>query len=483
MTAPPQKPQRKQFHSPKGMRDFYPQDMAVRRYIENVWRTVSINHGFDEVEGPTFENLELYTHKSGPGIASELFQVFSGKDEAERAELQKTGQAPFALRPEFTPTLARMVAAKANSLPMPIKWFAIPSHFRAERPQRGRLREFMQWNVDFISNDESIDSRTQADVEVIACAIDALRSLRLTSEQFRVRVSNRDVISRLMSERLEVSAENLDAVFQLIDRKSKLDDQKFYEQASQLDLTDEAINALRVLGEYRWGANAAWDAICKGVLTPFGQFNSTADQDHYFGELKAFHSLVHQCQFQEFVTYDLSIVRGLAYYTGTVFEIHEATGAERAIAGGGRYDNLIESFGGPKLPACGFGMGDVVLGNLLHDKGLLPEDVYMVPLRPDAFVIAADDHAAAQLPKIVANLRQQGFHIRHSYKTTRNVGKLLGEAGKANGGALCAIILGDKLGSNLVDLKDLQTGQQGNPIAVQDLPGKLRDLQGLNKRP
>ena len=140
----------KKFQSPKGTRDFYPQDMAVRRYIEGVWRQTSINHGFDEVDGPTFEDIELYKHKSGPGIVSEIFQVYSGKDEQEIAAIRAGKDAPYALRPEFTPTLARMVAAKAAELPRPIKWFAIPTHFRAERPQRGRLREFMQWNVDFI---------------------------------------------------------------------------------------------------------------------------------------------------------------------------------------------------------------------------------------------------------------------------------------------------------------------------------------------
>src|SRR5688572_5953795 len=184
----------RKFQSPKGTRDFYPQDMAVRRYIEDVWRKVSINHGFDEVEGPTFEYLDLYTHKSGPGIASELFQVFSGKDEAELAELQRTGKAPFALRPEFTPTLARMVAARAAELPRPIKWFAIPSHFRAERPQRGRLREFMQWNVDVIG-----DESPRADAEVIATAIVAMESFGLTSNDIKVKITDRNLIAMMFS--------------------------------------------------------------------------------------------------------------------------------------------------------------------------------------------------------------------------------------------------------------------------------------------
>jgi histidyl-tRNA synthetase len=172
--------------------------------------------------------------------------------------------------------------------------------------------------------------------------------------------------------------------------------------------------------------------------------------------------------------FDSSIVRGLAYYTGTVFEIHEATGSERAIAGGGRYDKLVELFGGPPTPACGFAMGDVVLSLVLKDKGLLkpPEDY--LP-RPDAFVIAASDESASRLAGLVSSLRRSGFHVRHSYKTTRNVGKLLGEASKAR--SLCAIILGDKLGPDLVDVKDLQSGTQGDPVSIEKLPEVLHELQ------
>jgi histidyl-tRNA synthetase len=171
------------------------------------------------------------------------------------------------------------------------------------------------------------------------------------------------------------------------------------------------------------------------------------------------------------------MVRGLAYYTGTVFEIHEATGAERAIAGGGRYDNLIESFGGPALPACGFGMGDVVLSLVLHDKGLLPEEVYTRDLRPHAFVIAADDDAAAKLPGLVARLRREGFHVRHSYKSTRHVGKLLSEAGKCR--SLAAIILGRDLHENRVDFKDLESGEQ-RAIAIEEIVANLRQVIGNN---
>ncbi|MCI0365753.1 MAG: ATP phosphoribosyltransferase regulatory subunit, partial [Phycisphaerales bacterium] len=211
----------KKFQAPKGMRDFYPQDMAVRRYIENIWRTVSINHGFDEVDGPTFEHLDLYTHKSGPGIVSEIFQVFSGKDEAERAAVQRTAQAPFALRPEFTPTLARMVAAQADSLPKPIKWFAIPTMFRAERPQRGRLREHVQWNVDFIGVPSEGMFRAQADVAMLALMVAAFERFGLSARDVRVKLGDREAVRR----RLKLEGRDqaaLDDDLTLLDERPKL---------------------------------------------------------------------------------------------------------------------------------------------------------------------------------------------------------------------------------------------------------------------
>lgn len=436
----------RQFQPPKGTRDFYPQDMAVRRYIESVWRTTSINHGFDEVEGPTFESLDLYTHKSGPGIASELFQVFSGKDEAELAEVQRTAKAPFALRPEFTPTLARMVAAKADSLPKPIKWFAIPSHFRAERPQRGRLREFMQWNVDFIG-----DESPRADAEVIATAVRAMETFGLSPKDVRIRISDRNYIAFALS-KAGVSPERHAAAFDLLDKKPKLGAENFNRAAREAAF-DPALFEQILSADGR-----------KKLLEIVGDENSAlimpASTDAAMDNMIELSKSLKAIGLEEWYDFDHSIVRGLAYYTGTVFEIHESTGAERAIAGGGRYDNLIESFGGPKLPACGFGMGDVVLGNILHDKGLLPEEVYMEPLRPHAFVIAADDNAVSKLPGLVASLRKEGFHIRHSYKTTRNVGKLLGDAAKSR--ARYAIILGKELAETppRVAIKDLASGEQ-----------------------
>ncbi|HRP62623.1 MAG TPA: histidine--tRNA ligase [Phycisphaerales bacterium] len=449
---------KERFQPPKGMRDFYPADMAVRRYIEGVWREVSINHGFEEVDGPTFEHLDLYTHKSGPGIVSEIFQTFSGKDEEELAKIRAGSDAPFALRPEFTPTLARMVAAKAAELPKPIKWFAIPSHFRAERPQRGRLREFYQWNVDFIGGE--VDA-AKADAEVIAVAVGALEKLGLPSRDVTVKISHRGlVLSMFAACGLDPTA--ADRALALLDKRGKIKEGELNAQAEAMGFRMTAFDDLAA--ESSSVINGFMAAREQGAPPSRTEFSSADIQ-----QLLLLVDALNEGDVLQWCEFDLSIVRGLAYYTGTVFEI--IAEGERAVAGGGRYDRLIESFGGPSLPACGFGMGDVVLGILLHEKGLLPDEVVMATQRPHAFVIAANDDAAAQLPVLVSRLRRAGFHVRHSYRATRNVGKLLGEAGKCR--ARYAVILGDELKENAVAVKNLDGGEQ-TVVALDSLEDTLR---------
>lgn len=456
MAAP--KSASRKFQPPKGTRDFYPQDMAVRRYIESVWRTVSINHGFDEVEGPMFEDIELYKHKSGPGIVSEIFQVYSGKDQEELGRIRGGGDAPFALRPEFTPTLARMVAARAAELPRPIKWFAIPQHFRAERPQRGRLREFLQWNVDFIGDDSP-----RADAEVIATAVAALNLLALQSKDVTIHISHRPLIAECLLQS-GIDSRELDPAMALLDKRTRLQPDEFARAATDLNLD---------VARFDDQCQQAGDCVNNALLAREQGRPIEVMHNGSLGTLVQLIEALDDCAIVRWCEFDFTIVRGLAYYTGTVFEIHEASGAERAIAGGGRYDNLIESFGGPALPACGFGMGDVVLANILHDKGLLPEDVYLKPLRPHAFAIAATDEAQSVMRQTIAQLRRDGFHVRHSYKTTRNVGKLLGEASKSR--AMTAIIFGKELAENRVDFKDLHSGEQ-TTIALDHLKQHLKDV-------
>jgi len=426
------------FQAPKGTRDFYPGDLAVRRHIEHAWRSASIDCGFDEVEGPTFEHLELYTAKSGEGIVNELFSF-------RRAG----GENDYALRPEFTPTLARMVAARAGSLPVPVKWFAIPNMFRAERPQRGRLREFVQWNIDVCGVEGAA-----TDIDVISVAILALERLGLTPGDVQVRLSHRVAIARVLGA-LGVAAEKSAEAMTLLDRRDKLKPDEFAQRAAALGLSADAVARFDT-------AARATQRLAEPLAGLAAEIGISPDE---FAALDEVRTAADRAGILDWCTVDVGIVRGLAYYTGTVFEVHEVSGAERAVAGGGRYDGLVELFGGPRMPACGFGMGDVVLANVLRDRKLLPDDGGALLPRPDAFVISAGgDVADAELPRLLMRLRRAGLHARSSAKTTRNVGKLLGDAGKAR--ARFAVILGAELADGNVALKDLDAGsQQVVPLA------------------
>ena len=417
---------------PKGTRDFYPDLMAVRRHIEGAWRHASIDCGFDEIEGPTYEHLALYTAKSGPGIVNELFSF-------RRAG----GDDDYALRPEFTPTLARMVAAKAGSLPLPVKWFAIPVHFRAERQQRGRLREFVQWNVDLLGVEGAA-----ADVEVIGCAVLALERLGLKPTDVRVRLSHRGAVGAALAA-AGVQPDRVGDAFELLDRRDKLEPAEFEKRAAALGLSADARARFDTIAAARLPVDAGAGALASRLGVDEA---SLAGVIGLADRLKAM-DLSSWCE------WDFGIVRGLAYYTGTVFEIHEASGNERAVAGGGRYDGLVELFGGPKMPAMGFGMGDVVLGLVLGDRGLLPKDALALLPRPDAYLIGDGSEASErELPRLLMQLRRQGLHARASWKATKNVGKLLGDAAKAR--ARFAVILGAELAQGAVALKDLDGGSQ-----------------------
>ena len=416
------------FQAPKGTRDFLPEEMAVRRHLEGAWRRASIRHGFEEIEGPTFEHLGLYTVKSGEGIVSELFSF-------RRAG----GSDDYALRPEFTPTLARMVASRGSGLIRPIKWFAIPSHFRAERPQRGRLREFVQWNVDMLGLDAPM-----ADAEVLATGMSALEDLGLDPSVATVRISHRDAVA-LGLESLGVPIESMTSAFELLDRRDKMPPEVFATRAAALGLDEDGL--------------AAFDRLAR-TRRPIGEDLATLASDAgvpaaAFAPLEGLRDALIDVGLGEWCQWDLGIVRGLAYYTGSVFEVHENGGGERAIAGGGRYDGLVELMGGPPTSAVGFGMGDVVLGLVLKDRGLLDE---VRPEVPRVFVLSAGDEADRPAVRLLASLRRAGIHARRSYKTTRNVGKLLGEASRT--GATKAVILGSELHDGQVQLKDLSSGEQ-----------------------
>ena len=413
------------FQAPKGTRDFYPADCALRNYVLDAWRKVSLRNGFEQVDGPIFETLDLYKVKSGEGIVSELFHF------------EDRGERQLAIRPEFTPTLARMVAAQANALPRPIKWFCTPNLCRAEKPQRGRLREFWQWNIDLLGSDSPL-----ADAECIFTAIDLLQTLGLSPQHVRVKISHRQTVRHILA-KLGVPEDKMLSAFDLLDRRDKIDEAEFRQLAGGLGLDEYKVERFEETCRRKYPA---------GDLE---HMKRSIGMNEQLADLEALDQALSSFGIQRWCEYDLGIVRGLAYYTGMVFEVHESRGAMRAMAGGGRYDQLIQLFDGPATPAVGFGMGDVVLLEVLRDKALVPEHVVA---GPDVFVLALCDAGTQRLPGLVAELRLKGLHTRFSYKTTRNLGKLLKDADAMR--ARFALIVGEKIVQNQVTLKNLATGQQ-----------------------
>jgi histidyl-tRNA synthetase len=412
--------------------------MAIRRYLEDAWRRVSVRHGFEEVDGPIFESLELFKVKSGEGIVSELFHFMD------------RGERELAIRPEITPTIARMVAERANALPRPIKWFCVPNLCRAEKPQRGRAREFWQWNVDFIGSDSPV-----ADAEVMFTCVELLRELGLNPDQVRLKISHRETVRTILA-KLGVPEDKMLDAFDLLDRRDKIEPAEFMEDAMKLGLDEYKVERFEQMCRRKYPAGDV-----AHLERSIGVEKSIGDLEQLDNELSAF-GIAPWCE------YDLGIVRGLAYYTGTVFEVHEISGAERALAGGGRYDRLIELMGGPAMPAVGFGMGDVVLSLVLTDKQLLPEHL-MPPV--DAFIIAAEADQRQPAKRVVADLRRAGLHVRFSYRTTTNVGKLLKDADAC--AARFAIILdGRTSDKQTVGVKDLGSGQQQD-VQLDDLVDRI----------
>jgi histidyl-tRNA synthetase len=351
-----------------GFRDFFPEPLPhgdawsadARQYIFDQWRTVARRYGFREYDGPPLEPLELYTTKSGDEIVRQLYN-FTDK-----------GNREVALRPEMTPTLARMAGAHERNYKKPIKWFAIPQLFRYEKQQKGRLREHFQFNADILG-----ETDPAADAELVALLIDTLRSFGLTAEDFCVRLSSRRAWQEFYTNRQGDPAkayEFYQAVDKLERESPEATDQKLRSVGTSLDEVNRFIEA----GE------------------------PTAELRHILNNLSA-------RQMGEFVKVDYRVIRGLAYYTGPVFEAFDQKGEFRAIAGGGRYDNLVKLISGGKvdMPALGFGMGDVVLFELLKARGLLPK----FDGRLDAFVLVEDEALRAESLALVQQLRSAAFAV------------------------------------------------------------------------
>jgi histidyl-tRNA synthetase len=365
-----------------GFRDFYPQELAERAYIMRTWREVARRYAFVEYDGPPLEPLELYTRKSGEEIVGQLYNFVD------------KGGREVALRPEMTPTVARMVAARANALRKPVRWFSMPQLFRYERQQKGRLREHYQLNVDIFGAAE-----VAADAELVACAVDIMRAFGLGSSDVVVRFSDRRILQGFL-ESLGVPAGAVGATYGVIDKLERTPAQVSAEKLAALGVPAAAIERIVTIAsvefaevEARVGTGAAAEQVAE--LARFRRYvPALLGGDDSWLKL------------------DLSIVRGLAYYTGIVFELFDRSGEFRAICGGGRYDTLLQSLGGADMPALGFGMGDVVLGELLRAKGLMPA------AEPGADVwLAADE--ATPLERVMAEAarrRSRGRSVEYALR-------------------------------------------------------------------
>ena len=398
-----------------GFRDFYPTDLALRSHIFSTWRSVAARYGFEEYDGPPLEPLDLYTAKSGEEIVGQLYN-FTDK-----------GERQVALRPEMTPTLARMVAAHAGELRKPIRWFSIPQLFRYERQQRGRLREHFQLNCDLIG-----ESSPLADAEVIALAIDVMRGFGLTSSDVRVRISDRRVLTGILAARGVAPADMANA-FQFIDKRERL---RRDEEFGSLD-----VRLLQEIADIR-----NWEAL---------QEELTRSRIPQVGEpLLQVRDSLNAMGLGGFVDLDLGIVRGLAYYTGVVFELFDAGRTLRAICGGGRYDNLLKELGGVDLPALGFGMGDVVLSELLKEKSLVPAATSSI----DVFLAFIGKDDLAQVLSLAHQLREAGFRVEYAM-SPQAIGKQLKLADARN--ARIAVVVGpDERARGELMVRDLRSGSQ-----------------------
>ncbi|HAU36285.1 MAG TPA: histidine--tRNA ligase [Phycisphaerales bacterium] len=415
------------FQNVKGTRDFYPEDMRVRNWIADAWRRVSLRNGFEEYDAPIFEYLDLFTIKSGQEIAEQLFN-FTDR-----------GGRSLAIRPEITPSLARMVNAKIHTLPRPIKWFSIPRLCRAENPQKGRLREFFQWNIDIIGDDSVL-----ADAECIFACVDFLREIGLTPEDVKVRIGSRPVVLAHLRAG-GVAEEKLETFLLLIDKRPKVPPEAFGALCEKEGVTKAQ---MRIFDEF----DSLHEPDRGPPLTSIGLTNDQCFP--HLAQVDALFTHLEQMGVAEYCVRDFHVVRGLAYYTGIVYEVFDASSSLRALAGGGRYDNLLEVLGGPKVGATGFGMGDVVLGILLKEKGKIKEEVRRGIVK--FWVIDAGDNLLGEVLRVVGALRRKDISAGYSSEKRGNIGKQLKDANRH--GASKAILVRH----GRVAIKDLATGNQAD---------------------
>ncbi|MCX6936312.1 MAG: histidine--tRNA ligase [Verrucomicrobia bacterium] len=411
-----------QFQSLPGFREFYPDALARRNHIFRQWRRAAHAYGFSEYDAPILEPLDLYKAKSGDEIETQLFS-FTDK-----------GGREVALRPEMTPTVCRLVGEKANALKRPIKWFSIGEFYRYERMQKGRGRSFFQLNADIFG-----EPGIEAETELIALLIQCLRGFGLGAEDFYVRLSDRNLWFYYL-ETLGLDEARVRGILSAVDRYEKLGDDAFKDYVTEFGPLDAELKA-KVIAFMGVKTMSALEATLGALVSDKLQAR--------LGDWRRLLANLAAMGFGDCVEVDLGVVRGLAYYTGFVFEAFDRKGDLRALAGGGRYDTLIGKLGYNEMPAVGFGMGDMTFALLLEQRGLMPAfgpttDVYVV-------IGGEAERTAAFLD--IAGLRAAGYRVDYSLKEVA-FGKQF-KAAAESGAKLALIYGGDELAKGVVKFRDL----------------------------
>ena len=413
----------------RGTRDFYPEDMRLRNWLFDNFTDAALLHGFDEYDAPVLEHEELYTRKQGEEITQQLYNF------------QDKGERKVALRPEMTPSLARMVMARAGGLPMPIKWFSIPQCWRYERTQRGRGREHYQWNVDIWGTNE-----ISADAELISILVTFFEGVGLTPKDLVIKISSRKVLEEVLGS-LGISGENFSKTCIIVDKMDKLPADVIENQLIELGHNSDVISKIQsILGMKNM------DELSK----------SLGGESIAVSELNLLFNSIDSYGISEWVEFDASIVRGLAYYTGAVFEAHDREGKFRAICGGGRYDKLLSTLGGKDLPATGFGFGDMVIMELLAEKNLIPELIsgiedIVIPLNPElrsaSVTVAAALRDIGRTVDLVLEDKKLKWAFKHAERT---------------GADRLVMVMPEEWKSGKVRIKDLESGEE-NDVSIEEL--------------
>ena len=412
----------------KGTRDFFPDEMRLRNWLFEVWRNVSEQAGFEEYDTCVLEHEELYVRKTGDEISKQLYSF------------EDKGGRRLSLRPEMTPSLARLVLQQEKSLSFPIKWFSMPQCFRYERMTKGRRREHFQWNADIIGQHEVV-----AEAEILMLLISACESMGLSTNDFRVFINDRRILNAILSQ-INVPQVLHSEVMVIMDKRDKIPPEALSKMLEEMRMTTKQVGQLN---EY----------LSKSDLE---ELRENLKNTEGIEELQHLMKLMETAGYKNYLQFDISIVRGLSYYTGAVFEVNSPEKQHRAICGGGRYDSLLSTYGGETVPAVGFGFGDVVVLDVLKELKRFPE----LSRKLDYTIIPFANEQIGTALKIAAELRLQGSTVDCNF-SMKKMKKMMQQAHES-GAAKAILLFPDELSDDKVVIRDMQLHEQ-KPVRITDL--------------